>query len=356
MRHYILLVCPIILLLLIASGCERKIVNEYAGDPPPGGTAVCFGCHSDNDFKLVAARKQYDMSAHATGDTYNRNRNNSSRYSSCEPCHTNEGFVAAATGEPVTADEFTNVSCFTCHEPHTNGTLALRTTEAVTLLNKEVFDHGAGNLCATCHHSRTDVDTEVFANDTLNSRYGPHHSNQSDMLIGTNAYEYEDYDYTSAHAHALAEDACLQCHMAAPLYGTGGHSFYLANEEEEYDNVKGCNTGCHNGGVEDFEHNDLQADIKTLVDSLGAILLEAGLLEEVDDNGVTVLEPTEDRVVMTADSLGAVFNYVYVLEDRSMGIHNPYYAEDLLKSSIDFMNGTPAKAPGQIDLRPLAAH
>jgi len=338
MKRATLLIFPVALIMTMAVGCDRKVVNEYVTEPPPGETAVCFTCHGDNDFALVAARDQYDRSKHATGNTYNRNRLYSSRYSSCEPCHTNEGFVAMATGKPAAGDQFTPIACFTCHEPHTSGTLALRYNSAVTLADDNVYNKGLSNLCASCHHSRQDVNTYVIANDTIDNRFGPHHSNQSDMLLGTNGYEFADYDYDRTHAHANAQNGCLQCHMAAPLYGTGGHTFVMLNEDEEHENISGCNTGCHEGGVEEFDHHGEQTVVMGLLGDLEELLFDADLLEWVDEDGEMVLLPTEDRVIMTADSAGALFNYMFVREDRSEGIHNLSYAEDLLQSSIAFMS------------------
>lgn len=346
MKNATLLLVLTGLIMLAGFGCERKVVNEYTNEPPPVEIWACFNCHSDSDFALAAARDQYDESLHALGNTYNRNRIYSSRYSSCEPCHTNEGFVAAATGVPAEGDQFTPIGCFTCHEPHTSGTLALRDTSPVMLENAEVFDKGAGNLCAKCHKSRRDVNTYVVAEDTLSNHFGPHHSNQSDMMIGTNAYEFEDYDYDRVHAHTNAENGCLQCHMAAPLFGTGGHTFAMYNEDEEHENVTGCNTGCHEGGVEELDHKGEQTAVMELLTDLETLLFDAGLLEWVDEDGELLLEPTEDRVVMTADSAGALYNYMFVREDQSKGIHNLSYAKDLLESSIAFMSA--GRAPKHV--------
>jgi len=342
MKRAFLLFPLVILIILIAGGCDRKVVNEYADDTPTQGVWNCFNCHGDNDFELVAARYQYDMSKHATGNTFNRNR--LSGYQSCEGCHTNEGFVARMTGEPADGNEFTPIACFTCHAPHTTGTLQLRSEAPVTLENDAIFNVGAGNLCANCHHSRRDVNTYVVANDTLDSHYGPHHSNQSDMLLGTNGYEYEDYDYITANPHLNAEDGCPQCHKADPLYGTGGHTFWLANDDEDYENVSGCNKGCHEGNVDELDYKGEQTEVMDMLDDLEALLLNAGLLEWIDEDGEMILEPTEDRVVMTADSAGALFNYMFVREDRSEGIHNLNYAKGLIESSIEFMsNGAGVK-------------
>ena len=74
------------------------------------------------------------------------------------------------------------------------------------------------------------------------------------------------------------------------------------------------------------------------IGDLEDLLFAANLLEWVDEDGEMVLLPTEDRVIMTADSVGALFNYMFVREDQSKGIHNLSYTKDLLESSIDFMS------------------
>ncbi len=300
--------------------------------------AGCFTCHADDDFALIAARQGYDMSLHGTGETYNRNRNNSSFYRSCEPCHTNEGFVATVTGIPAVGDHFTRISCFTCHKPHTSGTLALRIQNPVTLLNGLSYNKGNSNICASCHQSRSDIRTYITDSTTLSERWGPHHGTQSDLLMGTNGYEYDGYDYESS-PHQTAEGGCLKCHMTNSLYATGGHSFNMADDANEYENVRGCNTDCHGGAVTTFDHEGKQSETVALLDSLETLLLDAGLIEWVDDAGEMVLLPTEGRVVATADSVGALFNYLFVKEDRSEGIHNLDYAQGLLESSLEFLTG-----------------
>jgi hypothetical protein len=52
--------------------------------------------------------------------------------------------------------------------------------------------------------------------------------------------------------------------------------------------------------------------------------------------------------VATADSAGAVYNYVFIEDDRSFGVHNTNYSVGILQSAINFLrtgdpNGAPAK-------------
>ncbi len=356
MKYAILTLAFAALLLLVVGGCERKIVNEVSSEPPPGQTAACFTCHSDSSptgQAILEAQLGWSMSQHALTDTYNRNRNNESFYQSCEPCHTNEGFVAQATGVPFDGENFSRIWCFTCHEPHSTGLLQPRVKSAVTLLDGTVFNRENANTCATCHHSRADVNTYVVDDDTLSTHWGPHHSVQADMLLGTNGYEYGSVS-GGPSPHGSVDDGCLHCHMAPGLYGTGDHAFWMANEEEDYENTKGCNTanGCHAGTLESFAHDGVQADIESKLEELAGLLYDAGLMEWVVEGTDSLFEPTDGRPVATADSAGALFNYLFVHEDRSMGIHNPDYAEGLLDAAIEFMTpGKAAKVPA-----PLAAH
>ena len=84
-------------------------------------------------------------------------------------------------------------------------------------------------------------------------------------------------------------------------------------------------------------------EIHDLLDSLGAILYSAGLVDE-DHHPVSGVE------ISTADSAGALYNYLFVEEDRSIGVHNTAYAVALLKSSINYLNtGDPNGAPQSSD-------
>jgi hypothetical protein len=323
--------------IFLFSACTKKtIVNN----PPPSETASCFTCHSDSNTAVLAAEKQWEHSVHSTGAHIYENS------SGCSRCHTNEGFVSLIlTGTQIAVENPTAIGCFTCHAPHTNGNLTLRTTAPVTLLNNtssSTYDKGTSNLCATCHHSRRDVNTYVYDGVEMSSHFGPHHSPQADMLVGTNAYEYIGFTYESSyHSHGVT-NGCITCHMATPVgYTLGGHSWNMEWEGEE--NVESCNsTACHDGDItdfnrlatEDYDHDGtiegVQDEIEGLMAQLKDKLIAADLLTSEGD-------PVE-REVATADSAGAVYNYEFVLGEGSMGIHNTKYAVGLLQSSLDLFN------------------
>lgn len=346
-----LLVTILAVMLLVIWGCERKVTNEIVyQNGGLSGAEACMECHGDNDLKLVAAQAQWERSKHAEASTSTINANVGD--GACERCHTAEGFIAFITGVPFDSSHYSGIGCFTCHAPHSTGTLALRVEDPVTLGNSVVFDRGEANLCVTCHHSRRNVNTYVADSVKLSTHFGPHYSVQGDMLIGTGGYEYDGYTYeNSPHEHVVG-DGCILCHMS-PSIGVvmGGHSFAMTGlfEGEESENLVGCNAPtCHNGAVESLDYDGGQSAVEALLDSLGEELYNAGI---VDDTHT----PIANLIIQSKDTTGALFNFKFVEEDRSDGVHNTDYAIGLLRSALNFMRNhdpndgsTPAVPPAKM--------
>jgi len=136
----------------------------------------------------------------------------------------------------------------------------------------------------------------------------------------------------------------------------------MKNEERDFENTSGCNVeGCHIASpvasvdretISDFdgdgEVEGVQTEMHDMLDSLAVLLVAAGFIDEDHHpiNGVTV---------STADSAGALYNFLFIEEDRSVGVHNTAYAVSLLRSSINFLNtGDPngmAQSPDVADFR-----
>lgn len=327
-----------VMVLMIAAvglglaACSRKITRVELVAAP---ATACFQCHSDTSTFLLAASQEWSNSRHAASETLFESDG------TCKNCHTSEGFVARVTGgtAPDAIENPTAIGCFTCHAPHTNGDFRLRWTAPTTLANGVTADLGSGNICAACHQGRRNVTTYVATRTTLSTRFGPHHSNQSDVLIGSNAYEYAGYVYDrTTHAEAT-EDGCLDCHMKNAVGNVvGGHSFNMKWEGgiEELTNTEAC-APCH-GEIDDFDYHGVQTEVDGLVADLEARLVAAGLFADGAPAAVTT----------SRDSAGAVFNLMYVKEDRSRGVHNPAYVRGLLESSIQFISGTPGLSASHV--------
>ena len=346
---------------LVSAGCEREITGSV--EPVEDASVGCLECHSDASGPLEGVLAQYEYSIHGSGNNTDRNRLASAYYASCERCHTSEGFIAYATDIPADGDHFSAFDCFTCHEPHSNGNFSVRVTEAVMLENGASYDRGSSNICATCHHSRRDVGEYVVDGVSLSGHWGPHHSNQADMLIGENAYEYDGYEYDGSWHATGVTNGCPDCHMSASRHESiGGHSWNMKNEDRGLELITGCNVdGCHSAdpvssvdreNVADLNGDGtvegVQTEIHHLLDSLGGLLETAGLVD--DDH-----HPVSGRTVSTADSAGALYNFLFVEEDRSVGVHNTDYAVGLLMSSINYLvHGDPSGAPS--GRRMMTAH
>jgi hypothetical protein len=336
----ILVLVAVVALGFGAASCSRDIT--YVEQPIPGPQG-CFECHSDTTTFLVAAAGQWENSAHASGRTLNENTGN------CSGCHTSEGFVARTKGAaPGSVDNPTAIHCFTCHAPHTNGDFQLRWNTIAKLQNGAQFDLGAGNLCVACHQARRNVKTYVTNPVTLSTRFGPHHGVQGDMLIGSNGYEYAGYTYEITNHRSALDDGCLDCHFKTGIgYVVGGHSFNMESElgGEEVRNVAAC-ADCH-GSIEDFNDvGGVQETVDQYAEELAGILQGAGL---IGTDGLPL------AVTTSADSAGAVWNYLMATEDRSHGVHNPKYILGLLKSAIEFMQGTPGAPSALTAQRAIAA-
>ena len=356
MKHLLVLLALLVAVLL-AVGCDRTITGDEEEEVAENSSSNCFDCHDygiDLGTKVKLAMRQWDNSQHGSGE-------NMRSSGSCAACHTTEGFIEKVTGEDITSGAFNAVGCFACHDPHENGDFRLRTTAAVELGNGATYDRGVSNLCVECHHSRRDVETYVVDGKKMSNHFGPHHSNQSDMLIGENAYEYDGYDYDedSWHATGVAE-GCITCHYdVTSAYEVGGHTFKMENEDGD-ENTDACNVkACHAtytkiidfDRVTDYDFDDdgddtegVQTEINDLMDELQALLIAAGLLDYIAEDDAW--EP-DTVVVPDADTLGAVYNWAFVHEEGSHGIHNTRYAAALLISSINYMTtGDPSGVSG----------
>jgi hypothetical protein len=337
------LVCAAVALMLIV-GCERKVVVENGVSGPDN----CFVCHGDQNALIVSAQREYDNSVHGSG----RNVDYTNR-SSCPQCHDHQGFLEfMATGEVNPPyDNVTAIHCFTCHAPHTNGNLNLRTEAPYVLENGEVFDHEEGNLCVNCHHSRFDVREIEDGFEQGSTRFGSHHGPQGDLIEGTGGYEMAGYSYGQSGHKTAVEDACVGCHMSNPEehegYKIGGHTWNMEDPETGYTLIETC-VECHPDAedAEDFDFrnsNDMtdydydgnitegyRSEVEGLLDSLGILLVDAGALD-------STFRPIEDHVFADGNVAGAMHNYGMIEEDRSLGVHNFGYIVSLLQNSIDYL-------------------
>ncbi|UCD64820.1 MAG: hypothetical protein JSW34_05135 [Candidatus Zixiibacteriota bacterium] len=349
MNKLMFVVIGMAVMLLLLTGCEREITGNVAA--VDNANEDCLQCHAG---LLDQAQGEWANSTHASGanvDYTNRGG------SDCGRCHNQDGYLYYLENGTLPDEPFESakaIGCFTCHDPHGTGTLAVRQTDPYVLENGYVFDHGDANQCAACHHARFDVTSDIYDNIEVSRRFGPHHSNQSDMISGTNGWEFpgEDYQFPlSPHVNQV-EEACVGCHMADPRthagYVLGGHSWNMHVDGVE-DNLAGvcAASSCHGEDVEEYDFladadydNDgtvegYQTEIHGMLDSLEVLLEIQGVLDEGSQFSTTIAD---------ANLAGALYNWVFIEEDQSSGIHNFNYARSLLEASIDYVSQMPVPA------------
>jgi hypothetical protein len=268
----------------------------------------------------------------------------------CVGCHTGSGFVDKIKGAKTVNTDYTTINCQTCHEPHgqpSTNAHQVRSLSPVTLADgTTVSSGGTGLLCMNCHQSRQNAET--YAATTAGSaRFGPHHGTQADMLTGTNGFSYGQKIPSSAHGDVV-EDSCVTCHMQtvdatdAALSQMGGHTFkpsWNDGTNPRRDLVAACQN-CHGQDVTSFDFalmdydgdgviEGVQTEVQHLLDKLALRLPPVG-------------QPKDSLTIdatWTRAQLEASYNWQFVKNDGSLGIHNTAYTVGLLKASIANLEG-----------------
>lgn len=319
--------------------------SEHGGAPGTMSVSLsagdCAQCHAEEPFVLQAI--EWEESRHSIATRYPTGEGRGS----CVGCHSGIGFIDRVKGAEEFRTGYEAITCQVCHDPHdASNPHQLRTVAEVTLMNGEVISEGGtGKLCMNCHMSRRDADVYV---QEYHNHYGPHHGPQADMLVGTNAVEYGQEMRNSAHLFAV-EDACATCHMPGTAMDdparthAGGHTFKPTWDNGTPDDPSDdlhltapC-VSCH-GPMDsfdlprdDFNGNGVVEGVQTEVAGLMDILGRA--LPPMGEPDVAV---TEDY---TSAELKAAYNYEFVREDGSMGVHNTRYTVGILRAAIKDLTG-----------------
>lgn len=322
-------------------------------------TSLCSPCHA-------IQLEEWDTSGHAffSEDGMARltieefNEEHYAHNPSCDGCHTSDGFIRQNDPRYATYDfpELQSfIGCPTCHDPHAGEEISGNEAQLRNLDPVEVEFHpglepgdvgvprmagkGSGQTCAQCHHARRNTSNVLGQIANGYAHFGPHGSPQMDMYIGYGSYEIPGFDYEYAvdrmttHNGPGFPKACVTCHMAlsedSPQHRL--HSFAP--------NLSSC-TGCH-GEITtpdiSFSGGDgRQTFTKSKMDELAVAL---GYLDR--DDFLTNWDSQAEGV--QAWEREAAYALVFVENDGSYGVHNPFYSEALLQNAIDHVNAQNAK-------------
>ncbi len=292
----------------------------------------CNQCHDAPPYHNTIDEYENSGHSHSTDEPgvpeYMNRGSQTNRDSDCARCHTSNGYVDVFFKSSDPTKAFTKapykdvgyVGCVTCHDPHDAS-------------QPHQLRKPADQICADCHSIR------------VSGQSGLHSSHQGPMLEGTGGREFPGYTYESS-AHRNVAEKCATCHMSAPSdpqYKNllGGHSFRVRYDKGTSDptddviNETGCIT-CHAGGMTLADVDETQNEIKDLLAQVKALL-------PLRTDGRPKF-PSD--TTMTQTQRDASWNYYYVNNDNSFGVHNFKYAKSLLTATLAVLNATDVEKVG----------
>jgi hypothetical protein len=333
------------------------------------GAGDCSQCHDDLNNHYYSA--EWNNSLHAA---MTRTPSGTASRIACVRCHTADGFVQyvanqANPGNYVTNYAYEAVTCQSCHDPHdASNPHQLRTGTTVPLADGTVVTNaGAGGFCFNCHTSRNGSVTNSIVNypqllTTWNggSSFGTHDSPQADMLEGVNAVTYGQVIPSAPHANVIS-NTCVGCHMqtiasSSPAFTlAGGHTTkmsYNVTNNGVITKVPVANVcaQCH-GSVTNFDipvpdyvgygySQGIQTQVQILLNQLSMLLpnktYQANPANYVADG---LVKSPSTQTNWPTKFLQAAYNWQFVSNDGSLGVHNAFYAIGLLKASIANLTG-----------------
>jgi Secretion system C-terminal sorting domain len=331
-----------------ASGDTNRISISYDAN-------MCGQCHDSPTHHIK--NYQFNQSAHSQAVWSNSFAQNSGApgfnfngLGNCIRCHDAKGYANFSKGigtNTVGMIEASHdfITCQACHDPHGGPNeyqLRTRPVNSDTLANGYHYAGGLGKVCLDCHKNRTD-NTVTVQTRVTNSHWGPHHSPQGDILFGQNTATFGGPPYISG-SHRNIANVCVQCHMAptadtgtASLNKVGEHTFKMVDEQNNYENVKGC-LGCHPGvtdfedfmAPEDYDGNnvieDWQTEIEGCLRNLRIALPPAG----IDSVSWQLIAADSNDVKLRKE----YWNYLMLEYDGSKGMHNPFYYVSVYQATM----------------------
>jgi len=360
---------------------EYHLSKHFYGTTSARNGKYCARCHTKEGFIEITGAGNYVVS----NDIPNATRID------CETCHKHHAFDFAddtvsfilRTNSPIALNYYNNSKtedfgkidnlCVTCHQ--------IRGVTTPTVY-KNSADSIAKKADATWkqlpYFPLDNAKEGTTVKLQIGQSFAVHDGNQSNLFSGINGYEYAGKTYTRTWKHS--GNACTDCHMNEynPDTQTGGHSLIV--------NKDACTT-CHQG-VDKLTpvQTSIDAKLKELGDLLAArklfkITVSHGVsgyapVESHDYYGVlfpttqtttkfgvaltsyNTVSPTTGLVVYASTvklgtdpdyatrpgrewkygEIGAAYNYGFINNELSRGVHNPKYAIDLLQKSIDWLN------------------
>jgi len=245
------------------------------------------------------------------------------------------------------------IVCITCHDPHQTNKYPAQLRNPIASTNDYFMPTNGSfathykanvNICAQCHNHAGAA--------WNNSASAPHHSPQYNMLLGTiGELESGETPHQPGSHALLLTNQCVDCHMQSSPYAGAdrpavtGHTFRV----DRYDVCLKCHpypqqlvtfaTGAISNQVQqvkaDLDYWAAHAAPASLWEKYGNLAWEYTTPGELSGGGPGP-DPAGQKLI-PENIQKARFNLYIVLSDGSYGVHNPYYAVDLLNAAEDWI-------------------
>jgi hypothetical protein len=312
---------------------------------------LCIQCH---DFLQQDQHAQWARSGHADTSLpqlFPEGIDNPT----CSSCHTTKSFIAAADGAQIEVGGDEYLSCQACHDAHAApgaNSYQVRYFGSIQLPDgTNMMNMGSSALCIHCH---TVGETPEWVEHEYDPLVPPPQSAAPEMLAGVGGYTYGETLDNSPHVNAVQwSGACVTCHMVSStgegvgdfLSATmnepvGEHTFQVRwdngtpeDPADDYQNLNAC-SGCH-------------GEVPRINGPAGADYDGDGQTEGVQDEVQGLLNLVRDELMAagvawsdvapywgpaaTEGLRAGVYNWSYVNNDGSRGVHNTARAVELLQ-------------------------
>ena len=293
----------------------------------------CRVCHG-KDQELVSKQFEWSTTEHATGKGFA----GSLGKSSCDRCHSGEGFVTQIVNGKAKTEidtlNMSNINCRTCHKIHqsydtTDWALSTIKKAALYVKPADSLDFGKGNLCVNCHQalSINPIDTMALLATTdsikVTSRFGAHFGPQTNILIGNGGCVFFCDTATKPTAFPNTADKVKDGCVASHVNKLDGENHLFVPSKRA--------VGAANATI---NVDTVKAKVDLLLAEVGDSLIARKIIKKDSTAEIGVsLVPGTAGAMFTKTVAGACWNYLIIKQDKSHGVHNSPYVLWLLENS-----------------------
>ncbi len=380
--------------------CHGPAANHAASPDDPTvvprvelASQVCGGCHSasHSTYTNPPTYEEWMTSGHAAvvPDTLSVMASSTNNIRTCGVCHSGSARLAMLDGlnpaVTLTKDYNVPITCAVCHDPHQTNSypvqlrnppastnyfaLTSADTASVAAFTNKYNANTDINLCAQCHNDRGATWTDTSRAPHLSVQYNFLLGSVGELLGGTATFNPGNHaGLPSSAAYSISgtfylTNQCAACHMQTDSRGAPDHSTMITSDAV-------C-LNCHITPPEILQDYYLTPAISnnviTLISAMnqwaavqtnsllatngvvaweyttpGGLTWQTNSLGYVSSwslaNPVTFTGPTKAGQALIPDQVKrARFNLYLVLNDGSMGVHNPSLALNLLNAAQIWM-------------------